>query len=113
MTIEHAGVIDGMGADKKNGALVLLIADHLAWDDANHAGLLEKKINCYLDFIRSGQILEHLPDAGGRVIRIELVHKYEPIGPAVRMLDAVQEQLARVGIAFVFHGLDTGGESAS
>ncbi len=107
MTIEHAGVVDGMGTNKKNGAPVLLISDHLAWDDATHAELLEKKINCYLDFIRSGQILEHLPAASGRVIRIELVHKYEPTEPALRMLGAVQEQLARVGIAFVFHGLDT------
>lgn len=109
MSIENTGVVDSMGISKVDQKAVLLISDHLDWsDEATHFQLFEQKITKYLGFIRSGQLVESLPNAKGRPIRIELVQQYQPTENALRFLKAAKQQLEEMGLEFTFHPLPTG-----
>jgi len=109
MSIENSGVIDSMGISKVDERAVLLISDHLDWaDEASHFELFEQKISKYLDFIKSGQLLEALPRAKDRPIRIELVQQHKPTENALRFLNSAKQQLAEMGLEFTYHPLPAG-----
>jgi hypothetical protein len=77
VSVDNPKVVDVVGTDRVTGGVVLTISDHLEWDDANeHLLALQAKINSYLDFIESGQLLEEYPAAQGKLISIELLCKY-------------------------------------
>jgi hypothetical protein len=70
MAVDEPSTIDIMSVDP-TGALVLTISDHLDWSDSlAHERVLQEKLNSYLAFIESGQILEHHPEVSIR----EIVH---------------------------------------
>lgn len=110
MTIENSAVIDTAGKDMRSGEVILTISDHLPWDDLNsHFRLIEQKISSYLEFIRSGQILERYPEAASTPVRISLICKYDPTEAATRFLAAAQRQLKEEsGIGFSFGTLPPG-----
>ena len=63
MTIDATDTIDGMGFRKEDGRFELDIYDHLDWtDEVGHLALLQEKINNYLTFLQSGQVIERYPD---------------------------------------------------
>jgi hypothetical protein len=78
MSIDQADTIDFVGIDKASGDLWLTISDHLPWDEneGNHLILLQDKLNAYLRFIESGEVIEKFPGAEGRKIVIDLVGKF-------------------------------------
>jgi len=109
MTIENIEKVDGVGIDKKSGEVVLTISDHLTWiDDAAHFRLIEKKIGRYLDFVKTGQLIETLPEADKRQIRINVICQHQPTDSASKFLLAAQGQLKKMGIGFSFGSLPGG-----
>jgi hypothetical protein len=109
MSIEDATCVDGLGIGELDGYVVLLISDHLTWDDElSHFGLLEKKLGSYLGFIKSGQLIEKLPEAKGRPIRIELVHEHLPTENAHRFVGAATRQLRDIGVQLTIRALPDG-----
>ena len=112
MTIEQVNVVDAIGVDKCSGEVSLTITDHLQWGEENadrqHCFLLQEKINAYLRFIESGEILENYPDAQGRDIVIDVVGKYPPGEIGERFLAQVSEVLAGVNIKLCFRVFTTG-----
>ena len=78
MSIEDANIIDLVGIDRGDGNVILTISDHLPWDEdvENHLWLLQEKINTYLAYIETGQILKDIPDAMSKNIIIDIVAKY-------------------------------------
>ena len=100
MSIENETMVDGLGTDHTTGEAVLLISDHLDWLDVHaHLLALERKINGYLQFMESGQLIETLPDAAGRRIRIRVVQQFPPPAEAMTTLDSLATQLASNGVA--------------
>lgn len=83
MTIEQTQIVDMIFVNKNTGELLLVISDHLDWeqDVHPHLMLLQEKLNTYLSFVESGEILEAYPDSKGRNIVITVVGKY-PLGEA-------------------------------
>lgn len=78
MSIEDTGVVDAIGSDDFDGEVVLLISDHLNWDDeSNHLILLQSKINTYIRFYESGEIYEKYPSLSGRRVIIKIDFKYQ------------------------------------
>jgi hypothetical protein len=74
-------VVDIISTDPKTGHVVLSISDHLEWTDSvGHQTILQEKLNKYLAFVESGEILERYPDAQGRPIRFRVFFKYAPDG---------------------------------
>lgn len=108
MTIEQADKIDGLGIDKEANELVLLISDHLPWNDEDaHLRALESKLGSYVEFLGSGQHLESVPNSRNMPVRIRLVHEYTPTESGKRFLRAVELQLVESGIRFSFGSLPT------
>lgn len=106
MTIENSNSVDGMGTSKSDGKVVLTIADHLDWsDEQRHFDLLERKIGTYLGFIKSGQLLEKMPAAQGRAVRIEVFYQYEPSFMGLRFLNAAKQQLQDMGVELAYGAL--------
>ncbi len=78
MSIEDKDRIDFIGTRKSTGEIVLTISDHLNWDDSySHLLMLQDKLNAYIQFIESGQILSDYPQSKGKRIVIEIVSKFE------------------------------------
>ena len=77
MSIDQTNVVDAIGVDNATGDVVLTIADHLEWtgSDNEHLLLLQEKLNTYLSFVESGELLEAYPDAKGRTVLIDVVCK--------------------------------------
>lgn len=62
MAVDNASQIDAIANDKENACLVLLITDHLNWDNEfEHLKILQDKINAYVAFIESEQYDEIYP----------------------------------------------------
>ena len=100
MTVEQSGVIDGMGIMPDGSLVEMLISDHLPWDDTRHFELLAAKIEAYVGFIQSGQVVETMPAANGKPVRITVVWMHEPTLEAAQFFRSIAEQLKPVGIGF-------------
>src|SRR5436309_1830637 len=78
VAVDDPDTIDIMSINP-TGAVVLTIADHLDWaDSTTHQSILQAKMNRYLAFIESGEILEHHADAADRGVVIEVLTRCEP-----------------------------------
>lgn len=78
MSIEQTNVIDFISIDRESGDVWLTISDHLSWyeNESTHLQLLQDKLNAYLRFIESGEILKNYPRAIGKEVVINLVGKF-------------------------------------
>jgi hypothetical protein len=100
MAVDDPGVIDIM-SDSKTGSIVLTISDHLDWHDSvSHQHTLQGKINRYLAFVESGEILQHRPDAAGKLIIIRVVCKYKADAEGQGFLQRVRSALDEAGFEF-------------
>jgi hypothetical protein len=79
MSIEQPDIIDFVSIDEESGEAHLTISDHLAWDENEgaHLELLQGKLNAYLRFIESGELLRKFPKVEGKFVVIDLVSKFE------------------------------------
>ncbi len=64
MSIEQTDLVDIISIDRMTGEVILTISDHLDWSDCGaHLLLLQSKLNRYLAFVESGEILQSYPKA--------------------------------------------------
>ena len=105
MSIEEIEAIDAIGEDKELGAIVLTISDHLDWSKVNHLELLQEKLNTYLTFIESGELLETYPRARGKKVSIVLVYKHLPNKEGYNFLNQVSNIIENTGLQFSFKEL--------
>jgi hypothetical protein len=109
MSVDNAAVIDGLGIAKDDGEVVLTISDHLTWsDEQQHFRLLEEKVSGYLRFIRSGQLIEVLPQAVRRFVRIDLIYMHLPTERALTFLMATKKQLQESNVNLMYYLLPDG-----
>jgi hypothetical protein len=99
MSINQSNIIDAIGISHE-GKVILTISDHHSWDETWHLQLLQDKINAYLRFIESGQILEDYPNAEGKEVVIETVMKYQPTSEATSFLEKANEIIKSAGFGF-------------
>ncbi|RMP67157.1 hypothetical protein ALQ18_02216 [Pseudomonas marginalis pv. marginalis] len=107
MSIVETTVVDIIAVpewEPKN--VILLITDHLKWGDkaqqGEHLLLLQEKINTYIAFIESGEMLENYPPSKGKLPIIRINGLYELPEQAEVFIDQVSETLKEVGIGFEF-----------
>ena len=73
MSIDQPAVIDFLWKDEKNNRAVATIADHLDWEkEGEHLLLLQNKLNHYLEFIQSGQLVKAKPEFKGLPVLIHV-----------------------------------------
>jgi hypothetical protein len=82
VSVEQTDVVDIVSIDRQSGHVVLTISDHLDWSDSiGHQTLLQKKLNRYLAFVESGEILEQYPNAKDRPVAFSVVFQFPPDDP--------------------------------
>ena len=107
MSVDERNVIDALGIRRTDGRAVLTISDHLPWLTSNeHLLVLQDKINDYLAFIESGEIYNSYPQAHGREIEIQVVHKFPPAGDAITFLKRAGEAIRAAGFHFEARALE-------
>jgi hypothetical protein len=100
MAVDDPDTVDIMSLDA-HGAIILTIADHLGWNDSrSHQYTIQMKMNRYLSFIESGEILGHYPDAGARRVVIRVVTMTEPDADGISFLRSAQAIVERAGFGF-------------
>lgn len=97
MSVTDTHSIDAISVEKDSGACVLTITDHLEWGDDKHLFMLQEKLNSYLAFVESGEVLEHVQDARERDIHVNVVMLHEPDDKALKFLGAVAEAIKGAG----------------
>lgn len=98
MSVDQTNTIDAIGIDKSSGRVILTISDHLEWRNNEHLLLLQDKMNTYLRFVESGEILDTYPDSKGKNITISIVCRYAPDSQAVDFLNKVARVIETSGI---------------
>ena len=79
MSVEQTDVVDIISIDRQTGHVILTISDHLDWsDNVSHQMILQKKLNKYLAFVESGEILEQYPKAKNRPVAFRIVFQVPP-----------------------------------
>jgi hypothetical protein len=104
MAIDQTAKIDAIGVDWRSGGVVLTISDHLPWTNVTdgHLELLREKLNAYLAFIESGQLIEVYPDAAGRQVVINVVGKYDLSASASEFFKNATATISAAGLTLQF-----------
>jgi len=101
MSIEQAGVIDSIKTKDNETVCVVIIFDHLEWNDSKHLIALQDKINNYLSFIESGEIYKHRPEAKTQAIEISIYCKFVPEEPDdLKFLQFARDSIKNAGFGF-------------
>ena len=108
MPVDDLDVIDAIGLDSTTEEVVLTIADHLDWDEGDeHLKFLQNKINRYLDFIQTGELLERYPMAHARQIRIDVICRWHPSSHALEFLERARQVIETNGWHFSWRVVNT------
>lgn len=102
MTVSNTQVVDILGVDRTTGICTLTITDHLEWSDQEHLLLLQEKINTYLAFIESGEILEQYPEANKNPTIIHVVMLHEPTEEATDLLNQASVVISGAGFSLTW-----------
>ncbi|HTQ95170.1 MAG TPA: DUF6572 domain-containing protein [Candidatus Acidoferrum sp.] len=97
MTVEETKLIDIISTDKR-GRVNLTISDHLDWKDSEkHQRILQAKLNAYLAFVESGELLEQYPDAKNRKVIFTLASKFQPDFAGRKFLNRARKIIKSAG----------------
>lgn len=101
MSIEATNEVDAVGIDEATDETVLTIFDSLDWNDTgDHLYLLQEKLNAYLGFIESGELVSAYPDSAGRSTRIDLLLRFTPPPVAVASFEKIGAITKEYGAPF-------------
>ena len=107
MSITETKVVDIIAVPEwEPENVILVITDHLEWGDkaqqGEHLLLLQEKINSYVAFIESGELLESYPPAKDKLPIIRVNGLYELPAQGQTFIDRVTDLLKGAGIGFEF-----------
>lgn len=102
MPVDDPNTIDIM-SDDRDGRVVLTISDHLDWSDtASHLNALQRKLNRYLAFAESGEILEHRSQASAKGVAIQVVFRFAPTLEGKDFLERTRAIVQGAGFIFTY-----------
>ena len=103
MAVDEPKIVDFVSVDSKGNRALLTISDHLDWEDGyEHQLILQQKMNTYLLFVESGELLERFPDTKGLpVVRF----MYEPDESGLRFLERAREVVVSAGFSLSYKTL--------
>lgn len=103
MSVVDDNTVDGIALTDDNEGIVLLLSDHLDWDDEyNHLLILQEKLNAYIYFLEEKQYEEIYSNANivYGIIDIHFLHKITK--NVKKFLKSVQVQLEELGITMQY-----------
>ena len=82
----------------------MTISDHLDWQSnvTEHLSMLQEKLNVYLAFVESGELLETYPDAEGREIVFSIVGKHALSDEARQFVEKASAIIQDAGMRLEF-----------
>jgi hypothetical protein len=98
MSVEDLEKVDlvSLGPD---GRWFLMISDQLDWTDSrNHQYKLQKKLNAYMKFIESGQMVTSYPAAKGAELVLDVRFMHMPDEDGWKFLERVRNVVERAGV---------------
>jgi hypothetical protein len=103
VSVDQVGVVDVVSVDQETGQVVLSVSDHLDWSDStDHQNILQKKLNAYLAFVESGEIVERHPFARDRPVVFKVVFKFKPDREGEAFLARAREVIESAGFHLQF-----------
>ena len=108
MSVDQTDTIDMINQSRTTGALHLVISDHLPWDDIGaHVAILQRKIERYLLFIKTREILRLHPRAAShpKVIQVFFLMP-PPKGAAEYFLKEMDRLVTLAGVGFAYDVFD-------
>lgn len=104
MAIENAMVVDETHINEEAKRVFLVIVDELSWDNENeHLKMLEDKVNSYIKFYRSGQVLQLYPESEDYEVVITAVFKEELSEYAKVVASELGKSIENLGLSFVYN----------
>ena len=100
----NINVIDGIGVNKEQNAIWLLLCDYLEWDSekamkhSEHLFLLRKKIDAYVKFLEKRQYKDKYPNLEPVMKVIDIRFQYQYPETCEQFLQEVEKQLGALGI---------------
>ncbi len=99
MSVVDKQKIDAVALTDDESGIVLLISDHLDWqDEYNHLLVLQEKINTYVTFLEEGQYKSIYEDNVITYGIIEIHFLCDITKKAEEFLQSVQDSVANLGI---------------
>ena len=99
MSIEQTDRVDAIGVEDSSGKVILSIADHLDWRDEHaHLLVLQDKLNTYVRFVESGELVSAYPNAAGKKPVIDVVTRLEIPRVCAQFFERVRPVLEAAGI---------------
>jgi hypothetical protein len=103
MAVDDSTCIDIASVDPKLNHAVLTISDHLEWDESlEHQLTLQNKINAYLRFVESGEMVERLPRMSGLPVYFCIRFLHEPDHDGMIFLERAREVVESAGFHLTF-----------
>jgi hypothetical protein len=104
MTIEQPKIIDFVAFDKENETTLLILVDHLVWDEeeGEHLLLLQEKLNVYLHYVESSQLYDDFPEATGQKIVIRVASTHALSSQAEKFFELARKRIAGLGFELQF-----------
>lgn len=97
MSIGETDLID-IVARREDGSICLFLTDHLAWGDNDHLLALQEKLNAYIAYVETGQVLELDGVTKDTQIEVSVVVMHEPDEAGRDFLFRAGEIMAKAGL---------------
>jgi hypothetical protein len=105
MSVEDKDKIDAISLSGDGSKVMLTITYHLDWTE-DSLYKLQEKLNTYLSFIESGEMLEAYPQSEGKYIAIEVVYS-EPLDErGLQFVEQAKPILDEAGYELIFTTVD-------
>jgi hypothetical protein len=111
MSIEQTDTVDFLSIVESSGDARLTISDHLDWsgDEEQHLLLLQEKINAYLRFVESGEMVERFPGMKDRNVVITVFGRYSLSARAEAAFKRAKTKIRKAGFELEFRHRPEGG----
>ena len=104
MPIEDANTIDIIGFEELSGTVRMIMTEHREWLDIPQMLLqLAAKVDAYLHYVESGQLIAEEPNYLGRPVVLDLHCLFAPPPEMLPPLRHVKETLAESNVGFGVH----------
>ena len=102
MTTEDHQTIDFVALDRSDGSVILVLVEDRPWRDVGELlPDLQEKLNVYLNYVTSGQLISAYPETSTASVKIELRSAYPPGEREKKFLDiVVRNHFRPAGIDF-------------
>jgi hypothetical protein len=104
MTIEQTNVVDFVAFSDSGKEVLLVIVDHLTWDEneGEHLLLLQNKLNTYLEFVEAGQLEADFPKARGKEVVVKIAGTYPLSERALKFFNLAKGRIEELGLELRF-----------